>query len=500
MLEVDDASPLGAPVGAGDATFIRPGGGLIRLRGSAVIGNRRDIGADAEIGLLLGAPVIRVLLDGGEQWRLSLGSDGRLSGPWRPTPRADFVSHGTVDLATSSHRSRESIAAERAAIARFLEQDLRTPVRFTGLIERPDGQDLRRMPVWIELVSDADGTLSGQAWLASESGGVALSGRRTGRDLILQGTRVLDGSTDPRRLTSERWQLRVSGIDPAPELSGRATGVGRGGIIRLQAIDAATRDAQREAILTALDGPGFRVQNLSISGAPEPSVLRLRSDRSAGTVEGGIFGGDLTGSTSRAYPPGLVQGRLIEDRDQWLLELTIDGCVEPIRQRPPQQFMFSGRLTPLEDGSVVIDAWSAPGVGNQQWLVMHPVGEERLEPSAEHRLRLNAQRLGAVTSITGVPAVGDAVLVLVHASERDARVGQIFTDGTRFAHGNSIATAALHAGVLAVGETGLIRVVYGAPFTEPLEVVERNGVRSQRLTRPNAGVPSFTIQRVAAEP
>jgi hypothetical protein len=92
------------------------------------------------------------------------------------------------------------------------------------------------------------------------------------------------------------------------------------------------------------------------------------------------------------------------------------------------------------------------------------------------------------------------VLVIVEVTDRDARIGQLFYADGRYTHRNSVPAAAIHAGLAVPGETAVFRMVYGPPFTAPVQAVEQHGVTSQRANfRENNPLPTFTIERVALD-
>lgn len=463
------------------------------------LGNRDGLAGRGSVEALLGEGVLFIDLPGGEQWRLELSEGGQgFEGGWRPNTRADFISHGRIELALGRVWTAAEVASEREAIARFLNVELRHPTALTGSVEAGRGGEIERWPVWVELQTAADGTASGKAWLLGQGVGVSLGGKLVGDTLQLSSSGSLEGSAPSRSFASQRWQINLKRMDPHPRLTGTMSanpgGTGSVALVPLASIDL---DASRRTLIEMLDGHAFVVVNTTISRKPEPSFFRFNVDRSTGAVSGDAVGEDLTGSRPSALPPGLISGTVAEERGHAVLRLTIDGSPEPVRARPGRRFEFTVTALPGEDGPV-LTGWDPPGPGNQAWLQLTPFTPSTpITVSDEQRLRLAAQRLGAMVEAPDKPAPGAQAVLLVHATERDARVGQIFTANGRYSHGNSIATAALHAGLMRPGETAVLRLTYAAPFTEPTVAMERNGVTSQRGTfRPNNVVPTFTLERV----
>ena len=473
--------------------------GSDRFTATVNLGTREGLTATGELGTVIGRGALYVTLSTGEQWRMHVDEAGRIfAGPWRPNTRADFISSGNIELTLGRVWTAAEVAAERAAIERFLTVDLRTPKAFTGFVSKGRGDDVEHWPVWVELQTAADGTASGRAWLLGQGVGVELTGRLSGGTLQLNTARAMAGSATSRTLAQQRWQLEVTAIDPQPRLGGTMSAtMGGSGTAMLAPVDPAATAEARRAMIAALQGGVFTVVNTTISRRPEPAYFRFQVDEATGAITGDAVGADLTGSTSAALPPGLIQGTIAEDRGHVVARLTIEGSPEPVRKRDQRRFEFTLVANTLED-DLLLTGWDPPGPGNQAWLRLTPVAAGApVVVSEEQQLRLAAHRLGARTGAPDQPTPGAQAIVIVHATDRDARVGQIFTADGRYSHGNSIATAALHAGVMTVGETAVVRLTYGAPFTAVVPPVEKNGVRSSQGTfRANNTVPTFTIERV----
>ena len=468
----------------------------------ATVGPQEGLTARGAVEAVLGQGVLFVELPNGEQWRLELDKSGRtLTGRWRPNTRAEFIGHGEITLSLDRVWSAAEVAAERAAIQQFLTVAMKKPTAFVGHIEAGRAGDIERWPVWAELQVADDNTVSGKAWLLGQGVGVSLAGRLSGDTLQFTSTGTLPGSANTRSFASQRWQTSLKRIDPHPRLTGTMSATPGGqGAVELVPVAHSDVAAARKALSEAVDGRTFVVVNTTISRKPEPSYFRFKIDGDTGAVSGDVVGADLTGSRPSALPPGLITGTFAEEHGHAVLRLVVEGSPEPIRSRAGKRFEFTLTAFPSKDG-LVFTGWDPPGLGNQVWLQLTPAADDAaIVVSDEQRLRLAAQRLGATIEPPDKPAVGDQALVLVHATERHARVGQIFTAGGRYSHGNSLATAALHAGVMKPDETAVLRLTYHAPFVEPTVVNEQNGVSSQRGTfRPNNTVPTFTLERVQVD-
>jgi hypothetical protein len=466
------------------------------------IGERVDPSARAGIEMLLGEAVLYVVSSWGEQWRLSTGkADGQLSGRWRPNSRTDFIIHGELALQQQQRISEAQLAEERAAVERFVTQKMRTPQTFSGFMEVNRGRSSEHWPVWVELQTAADGRVSGRAWLLAQQQGMALEGNVAGDTFTLRSTQPMPGSTG--RPMRQNWQLEIAGLAPAPMLRGKlsaSTGMGGGsGPVELTAA-AAGSDDRRSETPKALSDARFRVLD---ARGPEPSYFRIQADPASGKISGDVVGADLTGRRPSALPPGLISGQWRYEHGHGLLQLSVDGSPLPTSGggRDGQNFEYTFAVADSEESGLRLVGWTLTAGGNTDWLSLAPVpATEIIEVSEEQRVRLAAQKLGAVVRPPDRPRPGDEALLLVLATERDARVGQIYHADGRYSHGNSPARAALHAGAMQVGETAVLRLRYGPPFPAPTAADERNGISSQRSHfKSTNSVPSFTIERVKLE-
>jgi len=466
-------------------------------RATVTVGSRRDQTADGTVGLVVGRGALYVNMPWGEQWRLHVEDGGRrLTGPWRPHSRADFISHGDVLLAVERTWTMAEVEAERAAIARFMSEDLRAGKRFVGVMETIRGGDLELWPVTADLRVGENGAAEGEVWVFPERGGARMTGRVSGTGVTLSATGYMEGSRQDRSLLQLRLDVQLKGMEPRPTMRGTLRVGSVGGNVAMTLAGSGAPDAT--ALAEAVRGRRFVLTNTSISKRPAPAYLLVDEEAPAeGGARGVLIGHDITGRTTSKLPPGVVRIEAVEDRGQGLLKITIDSCPDPVRGQESERFEFTA-VVAERDGRLVVNAWDAPAIGNTTWLWMEPASEgEAVEATDEERIRLAALRMGAVTSAPRSPAQGEGVLLIVRPTERDARVGQIFYADGRYNAGNSVATAALHAGVLRVDEMGIVRLTYGAPFTAPTEVVERNGVKSAKSNfRPTNTVPTFTIERV----
>lgn len=488
----------------------RPGGDPVRLtleyndvtkRYDAVVttGNRVDQAAVGAIELLLGRAAVYVVTPWGEQWRLQQGDEtGMLFGPWRPSASADFISHGNIELTTVRRWSAEEVEAEREAIRRYLEEDLRSPQRFTGFVERKFGAtNIARWPVSIAIQNKEDGSVTGTAWLIAQRGGVALAGTRADAVFNLSSGPVLDGSIDFSSYASQRWLLEFAGLDPAPAFNANLTGTRLGGgAVRLSAASPEAYEAQRSRLLEALSGVTYSSRTTDTSTVRDDGAFyTFTPDPATGRVTGQITGND---SKWNLVPPALIDGAIVDDHGMPVLRATVTPSPDPARGGGQDGTPFEIDLLAVEiDGVVHLTGSTAPVERrNQDWFLLTPTATP-VEMDPARTARLAAHKLGASAVAPADPKPGDTALLIINVTERDARVGQLFYADGRYTHRNSIPAAAIHAGLASPGEICVVRLTYGPPFTEPVIPVEQNGVASQRATfRENNPLPTFTIERI----
>lgn len=217
-----------------------------------------------------------------------------------------------------------------------------------------------------------------------------------------------------------------------------------------------------------------------------------------GNVTGELLG-EGQGLWRPLNPPGLLTGKLREERGHMLIDLNLDSAPHPnySNGRESEQLKLVLVADMWED-QVRIDGWSVPASGNPDWFRLIPLEKgAQMNLSADTPARLAALRMGATIKPPANPKPGDEALVLVQPTERDKRIAYVITDGKRYSHGHSIAAAALFAGLAQVDEPVIVRLKYGAPFTAPVETIEQNGIKSVKSNyRANNTVPTFTIERV----
>jgi hypothetical protein len=470
--------------------------------------NRDNQPAQAAIELVLGQAALFINTPWGEQWRLQTNNTpDTLDGLWRPNNRTDFISHGNLSLSAESRLSIAELAAERAAIEKFLTEKLRSPQRFVGFVERRFGQfNTVRWPVSVEVQAASDTAVTGSGWMIAHRDGVTLTGTRAGRSFSLQGNTPLPGSNDPRQTDAQLWTFELAAIDPAPTLVGDGTRNrhGSGRTVLTLATPEHTA-ALREQLVTALTSARYTARTADTSSVRDEQMFFVFDsvDAEAGKVSGRIIG-DGNKWNNAGAPPALFDGDIVTDHGMPILRLTVRGAPDPARGGGKVYDPFTLELAAFElDGTLHLTGSTPPGTGNQDWLTLDPVPAEfdiPMDPMRETRLA--ALRLGAIAErITYVERKpGDVAIVLVEVTERDAKVGQIFFQNGRYHHGNSVAAAAIHAGLAAPGEVVALRQTFGEPFTGLIESVERNGVVSSRIGfRPDNKVPTFTLERVPLE-
>ncbi len=467
---------------------------------------RTDQAGVAAVQMLLGQAALYVATPWGEQWRLQRGGEeGLLQGPWRPSVRADFLTHGTVELTIERRWTEEEVAAERAAVERFLTEGLASPQRFTGFVERRFGAvNAARWPVSVEIQSDGAGGLTGSAWIVSHAGGATLQGRLTGRSATLTAEAALPGSADPRRVANQRWELELTGLDPLPAFEGRlSANPGGGGPVVLTQVTPESAGRDRDRLVRALTSARYAMRTADTSSVRDEQVFFVFDDVDApsGRVSGRLLG---DGSKWRNAPPGLFDGEIVDDHGVPVLRLTVRGASDPARGNGDAPAPFTLDLCAFdgEDGVVRLTGSTPPGPGNQDWITLDPLPENAAIPMDPARaVRLAALRMGASATPArfAKPGPGDEMLVVVSVTERDL-AGRLHHADGRYAHGDSVEAAAVHAGVASPGEVVILRLTFHEPFTEPVEAHERNGVTTRKANfRPDNQTPTFRVERVAAE-
>ena len=457
--------------------------------GGAMQGRGPQTG-QAAVGLVLGRGALYVALPTGEQWRLHVEEDGSLKGPWRPNPRADFISSGNVALAVERVWTVAEVEAERAAIARFMKEGLSTPRRFTGLVTRGRGDDVEYHPVTLTLAATPDGAVTGELWSLGTRTGGAVAGRISGSTVSLAPTGYLAGSEQNRAALQQRLNIQLTAAEPTPTFIGQSAA---------DAVELTLNESDSVSAASALEelrGKCFRVTNTSISRKPDPTYLLLDDVITENALTGVLVGYNITGSTSNKLPPALVRIEPAQDRGHQILRITLDSCPQTARGYESERFSFTGVVRRAEE-SLLVQAWDAPQAGNIAWWRMESVASEAtITISQEEQVRLAAQRMGAVVNAPADAAAGQSVLMLIAPTARDLRVGQFFFADGRYA-GSSIAAAAVHAGVARVDELAVVRVTYADPFTAATEPHEQNGTTSSKgLFKPGNRTPSYTIERV----
>ncbi len=456
------------------------------------------------IDLLLGEGALYLNFQRGEQWRLGLAeNDRQLTGVWRPHQRTDFISHGDVALTIDSMISMEKLATERAAMTAFLTTGLRTPVQFSGFaLDRKSASGGSRWPIFVELMKREDGTANAQVWFLADGIGVTLDCHPHNASFNFQGNTTLEGSAPIGVGVFGRHALEIelTGIDPDPRFEGRVvSGMNSAETMVLLPVKSALSASNRARLIDALSDKTYVLRKTDTSRPEEENTfLTLHTDPSGTTITGELLG-DGRGLWRPDYPPGLVSGKIVEDRGHVLLHLVLDSCPHPtLRGGRESQRTQAVIAVDLTGETVTFQGWTVPERGNRDWFTLLPLSAEHtVTATLEQHVQMEAQRIGAVVTVPRSPAPGDEVLLLIHATERDLR-GRIYTDGKHYSHGNPISTAALHAGLLQPGETCIVRVRYGEPFRAPVEAIEQNGVTPSRGNfRANNTVPSFALERLS---
>lgn len=373
------------------------------------VGNRTDQPAQAGVDLVLGTAALYVIMPWGEQWRLQTAdTPDAMDGLWRPNNRTDFISHGNLALTLERSWATEQVAAEREAVRKYLAEDLRSPQRFTGFVERRFGAtNISRWPVSVEIQTDGAGSVTGSAWLIAQKGGVALAGPIHNGSMNLTSTSVFDDSIDFSSYTNQRWQLGFAGLDPVPTFAGDLAGTRLGGgRVVLTAATPETFAAQRDQLIQALQGVTYASRTTDTATVrPDGHYYTFTVDAATGEVTA-----EITGNESKwaLIPPALFTGSIVNDRGMPVLRGTVTPAPEPARGGGQDGDPFEITLAAVEDNGVIHLTGSTAPIErrNQDWFILTPTDEPVAMDDAR-QIRLAALKLGATAEIPTDPTPGD---------------------------------------------------------------------------------------------
>lgn len=486
----------------------------------AKVGKNQQLGGGAVLDLVVDRPVLHVVFQGGEEWRLRVNDDGKgFSGDWRPYQNGDFLSNGTITLTVQRMWTVEQLAAIAKAIENYLTNDLRNGVEFIGRVRglfASSEQTTVPVPVSLKIQSQADGKLTGQAWFVAQQGGFELEGivaPSTGM-IALKSTRVMDGSDKEfveRGLGTAPLNCALQlDIDPKPKLTGtvKSTGPwGGGGATEFEPVSDAAIAEQKSKILAVLNGGANFI--IKQDQGMKPGYVRLKADGS------GKITGDLVGSPYGSYEfPSIFNGEIVSERGQALVKLVCHPAPSLNGNQFPDQ--PSWLLPEFEGDKLSLSGWmeqprmmAARGVRSISGVTLLPLpATEKVPVTDLERLLLAAARLGAMPEayLLRNPIKntnpGDQTLVLLYARGIGGYIQGGYADG-RYQYGTGIGTAAMHAGILTANQlSGIVRVTFAPPFTQSIPASEQNGIKVYPFNA-NPKVPSktptFTIERVSID-
>jgi hypothetical protein len=414
---------------------------------------------DAGQGVLL-------LRAGNELWRLTLAPDGSLVGNYRPLNAPQPA--GTLALRIHKKWTADELAALKAAIQRYLTDDLRTPTELTGFVAGRVANADGFWPVHLQVQTHPDGSATGQAWLLAQRGGVELRGNVQQGVIVLQASRVLTPDADFRSFAQQQYRIEIEDMDPLPTLVGSLNmPTGGGGSLLLTSASDRSTAALRQHVLDSLKDAVFELRSSRHTNRPDAETfLKLTAD-AAGSVTGELIGRDLDG----AYAPAVVAGSVKQDRGHVLLDLAFTTCISATRGGRAETVVPFILVARLDKEELTFRGSTNQGIFGLFTAVptAHPY-----QPSDEHRIRLAAQRAGAVHTLPSSVAPGQAYVMLVQGTTR----GHAYFGGGRYRATNP-GVAAVHAGLVAEGETALLRVTITPPHDQAYSAGSQNGVTTQ---------------------
>jgi hypothetical protein len=482
----------------------------------AKVGKNQQLSGGAVLDLVVDRPVLHVVFQGGEEWRLRVNDDGKgFTGDWRPYQNGNFMENGTVTLTVQRMWTVEQLAAIAKAVENYLTNDLRNGVEFIGRVRglfASSEQTTVPVPVSLKIQSQPDGKLTGQAWFVAQQGGFELEGGvipSTGM-IALKSTRLMDGSdkefVEHGLGTAPLVCALTLDIDPKPRLVGslKSTGPwGGGGATEFEPASDAAIAEQRSKVLAALSG-GANFLMKQDQGF-QPCYVRLKAD-GAGKITG-----DLVGKPGTEFDsPGIFNGEVIADHGQALVKLVYHPA--PLLngiQFPDDPCFF---LTEFDGDKLTLAGWVEEGrmkaargvrtIGGATFLPL-PAGQT-VQVTDLERLLLTAARVGAkperANDLVKSTNPGDQVLVLLWVRGIGGYIQGGYAEG-RYQYGLAgFAAAAMHAGILTPTQlSGIVRITFAPPFTQSIPASEQNGIKVYEF-RANPKVPSktptFTIERV----
>ena len=484
----------------------------------AKVGNQLRSGG-AVLDLVVDRPVLHVVFQGGEEWRLRVNPDGKsFSGDWRPYQGTDFLSNGTVNLTVQRMWTVEQLAATAKAVEHYLTTDLRNGVEFAGRVRglfASSEQQTVPVPVSLKLQSQPDGKLTGQAWLVAQQGGFELEGAVVpGSGLLaLKSTRVMEGSDKEfvaRGLGSAPLACSFQlDIDPKPKLVGalKSTGPwGGGGATEFEPVGDAAIAEQRRKILAALSGGANFI--IKKDQGMMPTYVRLKAD-GAGKITGNVVGTPYNSFDT----PGILSGEVAAERGQALVKL----IYHPSPQLNGNQFADApcSLLAEFDGDKLTLAGWAeeprmmaARGVRSIGGATLLPLPAGQTVPVTDlERVLLAAARVGAVPERSREPIKstnpGDQAVLLLAVRGVGGYIQGGYADG-RYQYGLAgFSTAAMHAGIITQKELiTIVRVTFAPPFTESIPASEQNGIKVYPFAA-NPKIPSktptFKIERVPLE-
>ncbi|MBN7820197.1 LCCL domain-containing protein [Bowmanella yangjiangensis] len=422
--------------------------------------------------------IVQLHMDNNNHWRLSV-SDKGLSGTWYFGNSVLEGKSAASDLRIDQTWNEEQLSADKAKMQAYLDKTLSQPQQFSGLLTMRD----EAMPLWLSLHRQSDGSLSGMAKLQFEEVSVELQGSiKPGSfspQLLLHATKVQGSTMNLRKFGRQDWQLELLQADEPMRLSGRVKLNLSSGEVLLAPVDEHLLAEQKRQLIAVLSGQDF-ILTTDDRPRTEQTYVRLTLDPATDKLSGAIFGARL----NAVRHPAHLSGQLVTEQGQHMLRL---HSVHDFKGHSSMDFALFADWS--ETGVVL----KGPVLSNSSgtYLTLRTTADKVSIP-ADQALLIEAYALGASEYPPSKPEAGQSAYLYLTGRTRGALYG---TDVYLF--GSDVAVAAVHAGVLEDGQSGIVKVHYQNQ-PEQLQGSSRYGVASKgyESNGRKAKGPSFRLALV----
>lgn len=461
-------------------------GQLPAYSGTAVYGqNKFPLRVRSEIDVLNKGDgkvaIFQLHMDNNNHWRLSVSDQG-LSGTWYFGNSVLEGRSAASDLRIDKAWSEEQLNADKARMQAYLDNQLTEPRQFAGTLTLRD----EATPLWLSIKRQPDGNLSGQASMLLEDVRVELQGSiqpgSFSPRLLLNASKVQGSTMNLREFGRQDWQLELTQADEPMALSGQIKlNLSRGDVL-LAPVDESKLAEQKQRLTAALNGQDF-ILTTDDRPRTEQTYVRLTLDPVTDKLSGAIFGARL----NVVRHPAHLSGQLVTERGQHMLRL---HSVHDFKGHSSMDFAL---LADWSETGVVL---KGPVLSNNSgtYLTLRATADKVSIP-ADQALLIEAYALGASEYPPSKPEPGQSVYLYVTGKTRGALYG---TDVYLF--GSDVAVAAVHAGVLEDGQSGIVKVHYQNQ-PEQLQGSSRHGVASKSYDSKGrkAKGPSFRLALVKGQ-